>query len=268
MIKPEKTERHILVEASDRLNSGRRFALITVVGATGSTPRKEGSRMIVEPDGKILGSVGGAAVERLGVEKALHAMQTGSIEKLELDLDDLEAEQTGMVCGGKMTLMIEPFGTCPRLLMFGAGHVAQPTVRLAERLGFAATVFDQRPEFACIERFPASCLVHGATEDLADKLETTVDDFITVMTHCHSDDYEVVRRVLRKPFFYLGVIGSPRKALEIRKKLAADGFTNQEIQRMTCPIGIDIGSHTPDEIAVSVAAQLVSMRNKWTKSKE
>ena len=108
-------------------------------------------------------------------------------------------------------------------------------------------------------------ITHGATEEIAENISTSKDDFIVVMTHCHDDDYQVITRVLRKPFHYLGVIGSEHKAIEIKKELSSDGYTDEEIRRMTCPIGLKIGSHTPDEIAISVAAQLVEKLKGWEK---
>ncbi|MBM3327885.1 MAG: XdhC family protein [Calditrichaeota bacterium] len=249
-----------LVEVARRIEAGERFALVTIVKATGSTPRKEGSRMLVDPAGDVVGSVGGAAVERLAILKALEAMASGQISRLELSLNDLEAVETGMICGGRVELLIEPFGTGPALHLFGAGHVAQPTARLAVDLGLSVTIYDERPEWASAGRFPRCRIVTGRYEDLADALMSAPDDLIAIMTHCHADDYRVLTRVARKPCRYLGVIGSPRKSLEIKKRLSDDGFSKDEIARIECPIGLDIGSHTPVEIAIAVAGRLVQVR--------
>jgi xanthine dehydrogenase accessory factor len=257
----------LIIEAARRLDCGERFALVTVIGASGSSPRKTGARMLVEHSGVTLGSVGGGAVERIAVERALTALQTGATDRIELDLDDVEHLQTGMVCGGRMELLIESFGAGPRLLIFGAGHVAAPTAKLALGLGFAVTVHDSRSEWLSPDRFPGIKLMSGSFTDLASALSTTSDDYIAVMTPCHDDDYAVITQLLRKPFFYLGVIGSKRKAVEIRKRLRKDGFKDDEIKRLTCPIGLNIGSHTPEEIAVAVAAQLISLRRDWENAK-
>ncbi len=161
-----------------------------------------------------------------------------------------------------MELMIEPFGIGSRLFVFGAGHVAEPTVRLAVEVGFEVTVLDSGEQWATAERFPGARIKIGDTDVLAGKLRPAADDFIVVMTATHDEDYRITKQLLRKPFYYLGVIGSARKAAEIKRLLARDGFTEDEIMRMTCPIGMDIGSHTPAEIAVSVAAQLIQRRNR------
>lgn len=251
--------------AARLLATGEKFTLVTIIKAKGSTPRKAGSRMIVYPNGEIFSSIGGGAVERLAIESARKSMKSGEIEYLKLNLNDMAHESTGMICGGNVELMIEPFGHKPRLFIFGGGHVAHPTAMLAQKIGFPVTVFDQREDWANVERFPNMEIKHGATEEIAESFDTNQDDFIVVMTHCHDDDYKILTRVIRKPFHYLGVIGSKHKSIEIRKELKSDGFTPAEIERITCPIGLKIGSHTPDEIAISVAAQLIKKLKEWEK---
>ncbi len=251
----------ILVETARRLERGEGFALVTLVKAEGSTPRKAGARMLVSLDGSTSGTVGGAAVELLAIEKARACLVTGLIERLELNLNDLEATETGMICGGRVELLIEPLGAGARLHLFGAGHVAEPTAKLARELGFTVFVYDERAEWATPSRFPDCALTIGVCEESAENILTNDADFILIMTHCHADDYKILTRVVRKPFHYLGVIGSQKKGVEIRKFLQRDGFAEDEINRITCPIGLPIGSHTPFEIAVSVTAQLVQVRN-------
>jgi len=251
-----------LLSAADAIRIGKRFVLVTVIDAKGSTPRKVGARMIVETDGKITGSVGGGAVEKLAIEKALEVLAGGEPERLKLDLDDVEGHQTGAICGGTMELLIEPFGIGQKLHLFGAGHVAQPTAKLAMDVGFRVVVNDSRAEWANADRYPGASVKVGDLEDIAGQLETTDSDFIVIMTHSHETDFTVLRQLLRKPYYYLGVIGSTRKAVEIRNRLLKEGFSEEEISRLTCPIGIDIGSHTPAEIAVSVIAQLIALRKE------
>ncbi len=255
-----------LIEAAERLKRNELFAIVTVISDSGSTPRKTCSRMLVSPDGDVFGSVGGGSVEKLSVEAALKSLGSGRIERIKMALSEGDGIETGMVCGGQMEMLVEPFGTGPRLLLFGAGHVAQPTAKLAKEVGFNVTVHDSRVEWASRERFPGVLIKTDELDKLAEALETTDRDFIAVMTHSHELDYQVAKRVIRKAFYYFGVIGSPRKAAEIRKMLHEDGFSEKEIARMTCPIGIDIGSHTPAEIAVSITAQLVDLHRKWEKN--
>ncbi|MCF7810135.1 XdhC/CoxI family protein [bacterium] len=255
----------LICEAAERLERRENFAMVTIVSVSGSTPRKPGSRMLVSPNGSIIGSVGGGAVDKLSIKAALKALNTGNTEFIELNFDSEEESRTGMICGGKVKVLIEPFGAGPKLFLFGAGHVGHATARLIVDIGFDLTVLDSRKEWANTERFPASAIKVDKIEKLSEELITTDRDFILVMTHSHNEDFKAVIRLLKKPFYYLGVIGSPSKAADIRKRLAQEGFTKEEIARITCPIGIKIGSHTPAEIAVSVAAQLIELRNKWEK---
>lgn len=255
-----------ILEAAQRLKLGESFILVTVIAVSGSTPRKEGARMLVTPEGDVIGSIGGGSVEKLATDAALKSLVSGRMERLKMALNEGEGVETGMCCGGQMEILIEPFGTGPLLMLFGAGHVAQPTARLAMEVGFRVSVYDSREEWANAERFPGASAKVGKLEQIAAEIETYEHDFIAVMTHSHVEDYKVVKQIIRKPYYFFGVIGSPRKALEIRAKLDEDGFTSEEIARLTCPIGIDIGSHTPAEIAVSVAAQLISLKKDWRKS--
>jgi len=258
----------VLSAVAERIETGRRFALVTIVAATGSTPREIGSRMIVDMDGSIVGSVGGGALERLAIEHARQSLQTGRMTVMEFDLSDTGPNQTGMICGGKVSLMIEPFGVGARLHLFGAGHVSQAISRIVLDLGFDVTVYDARPEWANRERFPTTQIVVGPMEELVERLTPAADDFIAIMTWSHDEDYKVLTRLLPKPFAYLGVIGSRRKAVEVREKLRRDGFPEELIGKITCPIGISLSTHTPAEIAVSFAAQLLEMREKMTKANQ
>ncbi len=258
----------LLSEAAARIERGEPFAMVTVIRASGSTPRTEGSRMLVNSAGEVVGSVGGGRIERLAIEKAMQTLATGRIEHLEQDLNHPGDQESGMICSGQMELLIEPFGTGLKLYLFGAGHVAQPTAELARGVGYHVTVHDSRQKWANRERFPGATVKVGDIEKLAEQLDTTDRDFLLVMSHSHAEDYRVVKRLLRKPFFYLGMIGSPRKSAEIRSKLMGDGFSDEEIARLTCPIGMDIGSHTPMEIAVSVTAQLLSLRRNWERGEK
>jgi len=258
-------EEKILLEAARRIETGERFALATIVGASGSTPREVGSRMLIASDGSIIGSIGGAALERLTAEEALASLQTGKTTHAQYDLNDLESQQTGMICGGKVEVLIEPFGTSPRLRLFGAGHVGQAVARLVSEIGFNIVVYDSRPEWGSRERFPSARIVLDDMEKLAKNLTDTQNDFIALMTWSHDEDYKLLKILLPKPYFYLGVIGSKRKSVDIRRKLQEDGFAPEQIARLVCPIGLPLPTHTPAEIAISIAAQLLELKPQWMK---
>lgn len=250
----------VIVEAARRTESNEPFVMVTVVKVSGSAPQTVGARMLVDPTGKVFGTVGGGGVEKHAVEKSVEALNSGATSTLDLTLNDHEREQTGSICGGSMTLLIEPFGAGPRLLIFGAGHVAQPTARLAQSVGFRVELFDSRAEWATDERFPGMVTHVDDYERLARGLESNRRDFIVLMSHSHEQDFQLLIHLVRKEWFYLGVLGSQKKALEIRGKLASEGFTPDEIARITSPMGVPIGSHTPEEIAVSIVAELIQLK--------
>lgn len=234
---------------------------MTIVNSTGSTPRKTGSRMIVKPDGSISGSVGGGSVERISIEKSLELLKTGNSEFLNMSMNDSGKNLTGMICGGSVGVLFEPFGFEPRLFLFGGGHVAEPTAQLANELGFRVKVFDDRVEWANIERFPTAEICNDDIIESAKRLDSSKRDYIILMTPSHSIDYKILTNIIDNEYHYLGVIGSQKKALEIKKELTDDGFSKKQIDRITCPIGIKIGSHTPMEIAISINAQLIQIKN-------
>jgi len=149
-----------------------------------------------------------------------------------------------------------------KLFVFGGGHVALPLVQLATKVGFSVTVIDDRSEFAATERFPeANKCIQAQPGKYAEELEITEKDYVVIVTPGHKDDYAVLRGVIKKPAKYLGMIGSKVKRNEIYEKLKTnDSVTEKELKKVHCPIGLEIGSETPEEIAVSIVAELIKIR--------
>lgn len=239
--------------------SGLSAALITVIRTQGSTPREVGARMIVYEDGRISGTVGGSAVEALVTEKAREAVAKGKVVRVEYSLDDEEKSSTGMICGGKMEFLIEPLKRYPRLYIFGGGHVGLALANIAGELGYPFVVFDDRPEYASQDRFPKAleCRI-GGFDDLSAQLELVQPAFIVIVTRCHDTDLEVMRGVLGKPYQYLGLICSRKKKAEVFRILEAEGFSRKELDAVHAPIGLDIGSESPAEIALSILAEVIA----------
>jgi xanthine dehydrogenase accessory factor len=239
-------------------------ALVTVVRTKGSVPREAGAKMIVLSDKKIYGTIGGSSVEGLIIDEAVTAIKSNKPVMVSHDLNDEEAKDTGMVCGGNMDFFIEPLNQMEHLYVFGGGHVALPLVQMAAKIGFDVLVIDDRAEFASKERFPESsdCYVTDPGIFSSD-LETTDRDYIVIVTRGHKDDYAVLKGVIKKPFRYLGMIGSKVKKKEIYTKLKEnDDVTEAMLEKVHCPIGLPIGAETPEEIAVSILAELVQERRK------
>jgi len=176
-----------------------------------------------------------------------------------LDLVQLGAE-LGMCCGGEMVIYLETLEAPPRLFVFGAGYVARPIAALAGACGFAVTVFDGRPEWAVAERFPGMTVRCEAPEDAARALAAHTGDYAVVVTHDHALDQRVVQELLRGPYRFVGMIGSLAKQRKFALRLRARGFDDEQIARLRTPLGLSIGAQTPEEIAVSVVAELVAVR--------
>lgn len=236
-------------------------ALVTVTRTEGSTPRNAGSKMIVFADGEIFGSVGGSVVEALVVEKAKECIRSGKCVTVSHDLEDPEEKDTGMVCGGMMDFFIEPLNTAPHLFLFGAGHVAVPVASMAHQVGFEYTIIDDREVFANQERFPdAREIVVEDLEKYAEALELRSSDFVVIMTRGHVYDYHVAKGIIKKSCRYVGMIGSESKRKETFAKLREDGISEDLLKRVHTPIGLEIRAETPEEIAVSILAEMIKVK--------
>jgi xanthine dehydrogenase accessory factor len=246
----------ILKAAIAAAEAGRACALITVVGSRGSSPRGPGSRMLVFSDGSSQGTVGGGAVEFAAIQQALQAIEAQAPRRFAPDLGSL-----GMACGGTMDLFIEPLRAAPRLVVFGAGHVAAAVAPIARLLGFEPTVIDPRPEFATAERFPGCTVRVAPHRESAESLATQADTWILVVTHGHGHDLEVLRALVARPWAWLGVIASRRKVATFLTTLRAEGVVEERLARISSPVGLDLGAQTPAEIAVSIAAEWVQTRH-------
>jgi xanthine dehydrogenase accessory factor len=214
--------------------------------------------MIVRHDGSIIGTIGGSAVEALIIEDAKDVIRKSKARQVEYNLDDVEGKSTGMICGGIMEFFIEPLKRYPRLYIFGGGHVGYAVSRFACELGYPYVVIDNRPEFASQERFPEATELHsGDYVDLIQKVDFVQPAYIIIVTSGHDADYEVLKGSLQKLHDYLGIICSRKKKADLLKKLEKEGFTKKELDRVHAPIGLDIGSKTPAEIAISILAEVI-----------
>jgi len=245
-----------------KLNKGcRNFALCTVVAQKGSTPRKVSAKMIVIDDqsiyGSILGTIGGGAIEHAIRQKAVMLIRNKQAKLITMSLrNDL-----GMCCGGEMSIFVEPIMKKPKLICFGAGHIAQNLCPLAQGLGFEVVVVDERAELLASEAFSlCERIDHGSA--LAVPEHYFVDSFMVVATHDHGRDQSIVESIIHKPFLYAALVGSQRKALMTKKRMLAKGIEEEFIQRIRVPAGIKIHAETPQEIAVSIAAEMVRVKHE------
>lgn len=239
------------------LAKGGRGALATVTRASGSTPQQPGARLLLTPEGALIGTVGGGAIEQAVIEALRTCVREGSARVITRDL----GRDLGMCCGGKMEVFVEPIEGAPRLVIFGAGHVGKATAALARGIGFAVTVVDDREELNDEARFPGCARVLAEPREAAAKLAPTEHDWLLVVTHDHRLDEEALDTFARLPHAYLGVIGSRRKIVRILQRIRAKRGALPPLERVHAPVGLRIGAVSPEEIAVSIVAELVALRH-------
>jgi xanthine dehydrogenase accessory factor len=248
----------IFEEALRLKGLGRASAIATIVECRGSSPQKQGAKMLVRYDGSLLGTLGGGCLEADVVQAALMSMKDGNPLTLPFDLTERAG---GLVCGGSVLVYIEPVLLEPHLVILGAGHVGKTLARLARFTGFRVTVIDDRKEFANHENVPdANEIMVKDFERAFEGLAVGKNTFIVIATRGHNHDLDAVRAALGTDADYIGLLGSRRKKGLLFRSLAESGFSQTDIGRVVIPVGVEIGSVTPEEIAVSIMAQIIHRR--------
>jgi xanthine dehydrogenase accessory factor len=251
-----------VLEAALRAETnGEAAALVTVVATEGSTPQKAGAKMLVYPDGRIVGTIGGGCVEAEMTWRARQAIESRRPAMASYELTADQAGEDGLVCGGRMQVFIEPVEGTPTLCLFGAGHVAQPLARMAKGAGFRVEVVDDRVKFASRERFPEAdlVLVEDFTEAAA-RLTLGRNTFAVVVTRGHKGDREALQAVVGRGLRYVGLLGSRPKLVHLVAALEEQGVAREALAEIRCPLGIEIGAVSPEEIAVSILAEMIAIR--------
>lgn len=240
--------------------NGTRVCVVTVVSTKGSTPRKSGAKMLVYPDGKTAGTIGGGAVERVVVEKAIELCGSGEPTTFTFSLEKEAEQKENMLCGGEMTFFLEPLGYAQHLHIFGGGHCGLALAQCAAHAGFVIHVYDDRPEIVSSDRFPhAASLQCDEYAKMSAHLRCDENDYIAIMTQGHIADEIVLENVLKSGAKYIGMMASTRKRKEVFSHLSDKGISDDVLKRIHSPIGVDINAETPEEIAVSIVAELISV---------
>jgi xanthine dehydrogenase accessory factor len=253
--------REVLEAALEAEAGGERAALVTVVATEGSTPQKAGARMLVYADGRIFGTIGGGCLEAEMTWRAKAAIEAGKARLVSYDLTPDQAGEDGLVCGGRMQVFIEPIEGTPVLCLFGAGHVAQPLARMAKACGFRVELADDRVKFANEQRFPeADRIVVDEFAAAAGKMTLGPNSYAIVVTRGHKGDGEALRAVLGRGLRFVGLLGSRPKVVHIFAALVEQGVAREELATVHAPLGLEIGAQTPDEIAVSILAEMIAVR--------
>ena len=239
-------------------------ALCTVVKSEGSTPRHVGSKMLVYPDGNFIGTIGGGDLEHRVLDEAWMAIADGQARHLHYNMSDPSRGDPG-VCGGTVEVFVEPILPAPMVIVIGAGHVGKAVAHLAKWLGFRVAVSDDRAEFCTPEVVPeADAYYPVPMEKLTEHVKVTRQTYLALTTRGSNVDAAGLGPLLETEAGYIGVIGSKRRWLETVKALKEKGVPAEKIERVHSPIGLELQAETPEEIAVSILAEILMIRNKGT----
>ena len=235
-----------LIEA---LENRQPVALATVIEAQGASPARMGFKILVWP-GRSLGNAGGGELENRIREAAQEALSKGAAKTIHYSLREVGEEAIGMLCGGEVTVFIEPYLINPELLIVGGGHIGGPLAELARIAGYEITIVDVRPERGDRPKLDAQSIRPGT--------------HIVLITEDHRTDEQALRELLPTPAAYLGMIGSRQKIRTILEHLRNEGFTEDQISRFHGPIGLDLGGREPDQIALAILAEIEMVRHGGT----
>lgn len=247
---------------SEALQRGEEVALVTIVAATGSTPQRVGAKMLVFADGRTVGTIGGGCYENDAFWKAREAITSRQPAKLKYELSDDFAQESGLICGGQMEVFVEPVEPAPEVFIFGAGHVGFFVAKMSHDAGFKVHIIDDREKFANAELFPAG--VDVVVDDIPGWLAGHTlppTSYAVIVTRGHTHDLDALRALSAAKVRYVGLIGSRAKVKRIYDALIEEGTSEEALTRIHAPIGLDIGAITPQEIAVSILAELIAVKH-------
>jgi xanthine dehydrogenase accessory factor len=240
---------------------GQKCALATIVQVNGSIPSYESAKLLVREDGSMLGTIGGGCVEAEVWNVARDVMQSERPRHMNFSLGQDAAYDNGLICGGQLSVFVEPVVPQPRVYVFGAGHISKSISKIANMAGFASVIVDNREAFANRDRFPEADEIFAEEyEEVFPKLPIRDTSYVVIVTRGHRDDMRVMRWAVRTNAKYIAMIGSKRKVIGVVKELEKEGIPREAFERTFAPMGLDIGAITPEEIAVSIVAEMIAMR--------
>lgn len=248
--------------------SGQKCALATIVEVNGSIPSYESAKILVREDGSMLGTIGGGCVEAEVWNAAREVIATEKPKHMTFSLGQDAAYDNGLICGGQLNVFIEAVIPEPAAIIFGAGHISKSLAQVSKLAGFAVTVVDNREAFANRERFPdAEAVIAAEYEDAFAQLQVNSSSYLIIVTRGHRDDMRVLRWAITTEARYIAMIGSKRKVIGVLREFEKEGLPREQFERIHAPMGLEIGAITPEEIAVSVAAEMIAVRrganSKW-----
>ena len=265
MFRPMKPTPDIFEEVVRLRQEGIPAALATIVGTRGSTPGRESMRLLVLADGSFLGTVGGGCLEAEVYETALEVIRDEQPRTLSFRLNERDMPDSGLLCGGEVTIFVEPL-TTPTLWIFGGGHVSKALCQVASLAGFRVTIADDREAYANRERFPeAADAIAAPLPDLVSAMPIRENSYAVVVTRGHKEDGVVLRALAKRAhggerLRFLGMIGSKAKRAVLFRQLRREAVDEEFLQSCRSPVGLVIGAQSHEEIAVAVVGELISMR--------
>ncbi len=246
----------VINQLNQDIKNSKLVALVTITESSGSAPGRQGNMMLVYPDGTITGTCGGGKVEHLIIQQALGCIENGVGENFDITLEDI-----GMSCGGRMKGYVDIHKNEKQLVIIGGGHIGARLYSFGLELGFNMTIIDDREEFANSERFPKARTEFGElNEILANEIVT--NKFVVIVSRGHDTDYEALRSVIERDYAYLGLIGSKKKVIGLLERLTKDGIDYNKYEDFYAPVGLAIARKDPAEIALSIMAEILLMKNK------
>lgn len=251
---------NIYQEIEQIRREGSRAALCSIIHTKGSTPRKVGAKMIVLESGSIIGTIGGGNLEKEVIKNALLQIKKNEAKIFKHDL----LYQHNMCCGGSVEIFIEPVEPMKRLYIFGAGHTGQALAKLTKFTDFETFIIDDRQEYIeQLKNISGVNILHTDYRKVLPTLPFNKETYCVILTYEHEIDRDILSFCIQKPYAYLGMIGSQRK-IEITKKMFVDsGIANKKkLETVKMPIGLNINAETPEEIAVSILAEMINIKNK------
>ncbi len=240
--------------------SGELTAFGIVIKIEGSTPRKVGAKMVVLKDGRTVGTLGGGDLEKRVIEEAINAIKQKQPRIASFTLD-IEKGNLDMMCGGKLDVYIEPIFPNEKVVIFGAGHITRSLAPLMKLTGFQVSVVEDSPDLLQKDKFPETeDLVLTDMEQFARDLPSDPGTYIVLLSRGYSRDKAILCQLIRKDFKYMGMIGSLRKINTMKGDLQKEGIPEEAFSKLKAPIGLDVGAETPEEIAISIAAEIIAAK--------
>ena len=240
---------------------GQKCALATIVQVRGSIPSYESAKLLVREDGSMAGTIGGGCVEAEVWNAAREVIETEKPKHLTFNLGQDAAYDNGLICGGQLDVFVEVVVPQPQAFIFGAGHISKSLSKVLTLAGFGTTIIDDREAFANRERFPeADEVLAGEYEDIFPKLPVHEGSYLVIVTRGHRDDMRVLKWAAGTNARYIAMIGSKRKVLNVVRELENEGIPRASLERIFAPMGLEIGAISPEEISISVAAEMIAVR--------